>query len=94
MKPNFVPVSEQGSREDALQIIELLNSQQIEYKLDPSTGLVLVPSNQAAQVQMTLAAGGFNAGNRPIGLELLQQQPALGTSHFTESARYKYHAQR
>ena len=24
MKPDFVPVSEQGSREDALQIIELL----------------------------------------------------------------------
>ena len=90
MKPDFVPVSEQGSREDALQIIELLTAQQVEYKLDPSTGLVLVPSDQAAQVQMTLAAGGFNAGNQPLGLELLQQQPALGTSHFTESARYQH----
>ena len=90
MKPDFVPVSEQGSREDALQIIELLTAQQVEYKLDPSTGLVLVPSDQAAQVQMTLAAGGFNAGNEPLGLELLQQQPALGTSHFTESARYQH----
>jgi len=90
MKPDFVPVSDQGNREDALQVIELLNSQQIEYKLDPSTGLVLVPRDQAAQVQMTLAAGGFNAGNRQVGLELLQQQPALGTSHFTESARYQH----
>ena len=90
MKPDFVPVSEQGSREDALQIIELLTAQQVEYKLDPSTGLVLVPSDQAAQVQMTLAAGGFNAGNQPLGLELLQEQPALGTSHFTESARYQH----
>ena len=49
-----------------------------------------MPSDQAAQVQMTLAAGGFNAGNQPLGLELLQQQPALGTSHFTESARYQH----
>ena len=90
MKPDFVPVSEQGSREDALQIIELLTAQQVEYKLDPATGLVLVPSDQAAQVQMTLAAGGFSGGNQPLGLELLQEQPALGTSHFTESARYQH----
>lgn len=90
MKPDFVPVSEQGSREDALQIIEMLNSRQIEYKLDSSTGLVLVPRDQAAQVQMTLAASGFNSGNNPVGLELLQQEQALGTSHFTESARYQH----
>lgn len=90
MKPDFVPVSEQGGREDALQIIDLLNSQQIEYKLDPSTGLVLVPQDQAARIQMSLAASGFNAANNPVGLELLQQQPALGTSHFTESARYQH----
>ena len=90
IKPDFVPVSEQGSRADALQIIEVLNNQQVEYKLDPSTGLVLVPRDQAAQVQMTLAGSGFNTSNEPMGLELLQQQSALGTSHFTESARYQH----
>ncbi|MFK8079300.1 MAG: flagellar basal-body MS-ring/collar protein FliF [Granulosicoccus sp.] len=90
MKPDFVPVSEQGSRADALQIIEMLTGQQIEYKLDPSTGLVLVPQDQAAQVQMMLAGNGFSASNQQIGLELLQKDPALGTSHFTESARYQH----
>ncbi|MFK7861379.1 MAG: flagellar basal-body MS-ring/collar protein FliF [Granulosicoccus sp.] len=90
MKPDFVPVSEQGSRADTLQIIEMLTSQQVEYKLDPSTGLVLVPRDQAAQVQMMLAGNGFNASQQQIGLELLQQEPALGTSHFTESARYQH----
>jgi len=90
MKPDFVPVSDQGGREDALQIIEMLGAQQVQYRLDPSTGLVLVPRDQAAQVQMALAANGFNAGNKQVGLELLQQQPALGTSHFTESARYQH----
>ena len=90
MKPDFVPVSDQGSREDALQIIEMLTSQQVEYKLDPATGLVLVPRDQAAQVQMSLAASGFSASNEAVGLELLQNEPALGTSHFTESARYQH----
>ena len=90
MKPDFVPVSDQGGREDALQIIEMLTSQQVEYKLDPTTGLVMVPRDQAAQVQMSLAASGFTTSNAAVGLELLQNEPALGTSHFTESARYQH----
>lgn len=90
MKPQFVPISEQGSREDTLQIMEMLSSQQIEYKLDSGTGLILVPADKATQVQMTLAANGLSTGSSQIGLELLQQKPALGTSHFTESARYQH----
>ena len=90
MKPDFVPVSEQGSRADALQIIELLQSSGIEYKLDPTTGLVLVPQNQASQVQMNLAASGLTVSSNSVGLELLQKETALGTSHFTESARYQH----
>lgn len=90
VQPEFVPVSEQGSREDALQIIEVLNSSQVEYKLDPSTGLVLVPKDQAAQVQLQLAASGLTSVGNAMGLELLQQEPSLGTSHFTESARYQH----
>lgn len=90
IQPAFVPVSEQGSREDTLQIVEMLTSSQIEYKLDPSTGLVLVPQDQLAQVQMRLAASGMISGSNPVGLELLQKEPSLGTSHFTESARYQH----
>lgn len=90
MQPEFVPVSEQGGREDALQIIEILTSSNVEYKLDPSTGLVLVPKDQAAQVQMSLAASGLSTERQPMGLELLQQDTSLGTSHFTESARYQH----
>ena len=90
MKPVFVPVAGQGGREDALQIIELLTASQVEYKLDAATGLVLVPQDQAAQVQMSLAANGLNSGNSDVGMELLQEEPSLGTSHFTESARYQH----
>lgn len=90
MQPEFVPVSDQGSREDALQIVDILTSSNVEYKLDPSTGLVLVPKDQAAQVQMSLAASGLGADKQAMGLELLQRDSALGTSHFTESARYQH----
>lgn len=90
MQPEFVPVSKQGGREEALQIIEILTSSNVEYKLDSSTGLVLVPKDQAAQVQMSLAASGLSTENKAMGLELLQQDSSLGTSHFTESARYQH----
>lgn len=90
MQPKFVPVSDQGGRADALQIIDILKSQNVEYRLDPTTGLVLVPEDQAARIQLTLAASGLNTNNNAIGLELLQQEPSLGTSHFTESARYQH----
>jgi len=90
MKPEFVPVSDQGSRQDALQIMEMLGASNVEYKLDASTGLVLVPQDQAAQVQLSLAASGLTSSNNSVGLELLQKETALGTSHFTESARYQH----
>jgi flagellar M-ring protein FliF len=90
IQPEFVPVSEQGSREDALQIIESLQASGVEYKLDAATGLVLVPKNQATQVQMNLAASGLTVSNKSMGLEVLQKESALGTSHFTESARYQH----
>ena len=90
MKPVFVPVAGQGGRDDALQIIELLTASQVEYKLDAGTGLVLVPQDQAAQVQMSLAANGLASGNSDVGMELLQEESSLGTSHFTESARYQH----
>ncbi len=90
MQPEFVPVSQQGGREDALAIIESLTASAIEYKLDPATGLVLVPKNRFAEIQMNLAASGLTSSKSPQGLELLQNETSLGTSHFTESARYQH----
>lgn len=88
-KPDYVPVSNQGSRQDALQIVEMLQGSQTPYKLDPRTGLVLVPSDMAAEVRMNLAASGFS-DQRAVGLESLQKDASLGTSHFTQTARYQH----
>ncbi|NND91570.1 MAG: flagellar M-ring protein FliF [Granulosicoccus sp.] len=90
LQPDYLPVQQQGGHEDTLQIVEVLNSSGIQYKLDSSSGMVLVPRDQLMQVQMTLAASGLTGDNKAVGLELLQQEPSLGTSHFTESARYQH----
>ncbi|MEE9320384.1 MAG: flagellar basal-body MS-ring/collar protein FliF [Granulosicoccus sp.] len=88
-QPEYVPVAEQGSRDDALKIVEVLQKTSVPYKLDPNTGLVLIPKDQASEVQMSLAASGLTQ-SRSVGLELLQKDSSLGTSHFTETARYQH----
>lgn len=89
LRPEFVPITEQQSRQDALQIMEMLNTSATPYKLDPNTGLVLVPKAQAAEIKLGLAASGL-LQRESVGLEVLQQESSLGTSHFTETARYQH----
>lgn len=89
MKPDYVPISESADRQSALEIIEVLRSSQTDYKIDPSTGLVLVPRDELPQIKLSLTAGGIS-DNSPLGLELLNQEPSLGVSHFTETARYQH----
>ncbi len=89
MKPDYVPISESANRHDALAIIEVLRTNQIEYKIDTATGLVLVPRDELPKIQLNLAADGISENNQ-IGLELLNQEPSLGVSHFTETARYQH----
>jgi len=89
LQPEYVPVGEQSSRAEALEIVQMLGGAGVDYRLDPSTGLVLVPKADLARVRMDLAAAGL--GERtPVGLELLGQDQALGTSSFTETARYQH----
>lgn len=89
LQPEYVPLGEQSSRGEALEIVEMLGANGVDYRLEPNTGLVLVPKEALARVRMDLAAAGL--GDRPaVGLELLGEDQALGTSHFTETARYQH----
>ena len=89
LRPDYVPLGEQGSRADTLLVVEALTSAGVEYRLDPSTGLVLVPREDLSRVQLDLAAAGLGERSA-VGLELLNEDSALGTSHFTETARYQH----
>ena len=89
LQPEYVPVGENLNRTDSLEIVEALGSAGVDYRIDPGTGLVLVPRRDLARVQLDLAATGL--GDRPgVGIELLREDQALGTSHFTETARYQH----
>jgi flagellar M-ring protein FliF len=68
-------------------ILAALETENIKYRMQPDTGLILVEDNRVAEIRMLLAAKGVKA-TLPEGLSVLGEQSALGTSQFIENARY------
>ncbi len=73
---------------DANEIINTLQQNQIPYRIDNSSGALLVASDQIHQARLKLAAEGLG-GNNTVGFELLDQEQALGTSQFMETTRFR-----
>ncbi|MGI9286879.1 MAG: flagellar basal-body MS-ring/collar protein FliF [Pseudomonadales bacterium] len=70
------------------EIMGVLDGDQIKYKIDASSGSLLVEADQLHRVRLKLAARGFGAQS-PVGMEMLDQEQPLGTSQFLETARYR-----
>lgn len=73
---------------DANEIINTLQQNQIPYRIDSSSGALLVAADQIHQARLKLAAEGLG-GNNTVGFELLDQEQSLGTSQFMEKARFR-----
>ena len=67
---------------DTAQIIEVLEAEGIGYRLDASSGLVLVVEDKLGQARMLLAARGVKA-KVPSGMDALENS-GIGTSQFME----------
>ncbi|MDO6745966.1 flagellar basal-body MS-ring/collar protein FliF [Gilvimarinus sp. 1_MG-2023] len=74
-------------RLDSAQVVDILEQNQIHYKIEPSTGALLVTSDEVHSARLKLAEVGIG-NTQSVGFELLEQEQALGTSQFIESARY------
>ncbi|QQX80540.1 flagellar M-ring protein FliF [Shewanella sp. KX20019] len=70
------------------RIMEVLETEGIRYRLDPTTGLVLVPEDKLGNARMLLAARGVKA-KVPSGMDSLDAS-TIGTSQFMEQAKYRY----
>ncbi|NMH66744.1 flagellar basal-body MS-ring/collar protein FliF [Shewanella salipaludis] len=79
-----------GSQEnvETSQVIEVLESEGINYQLEANTGLVLVVEDQLGKARMLLAARGVKA-KVPSGMDELDNT-GLGTSQFMEQAKYRH----
>ncbi|WP_250657651.1 flagellar basal-body MS-ring/collar protein FliF [Alkalimarinus coralli] len=87
-EPNYQPIMSNINNMDINEVSTLLNQNDITYKIDPSTGVLLVESSEIHRAKLKLAAAGITE-EKPAGFELLDQEQGLGTSQFMESTRFK-----
>ncbi len=75
------------SQKDAGDVVAALEQSNIKFKVDNSTGAVMVASKDLYNARLKLAGEGLPRGNN-MGFELLQQDTGLGTSRAVEAARF------
>jgi len=73
---------------DMTQLVEALETRNLSYRIEPSTGVILVPADGVAELRLQMAAAGISR-ETGYGYESLDADPGLGTSQFMESNRYR-----
>ncbi len=87
-EPNYQPVVGDLSSYNPQDVTTILESNGIDYKMDPRSGALLVPSEQVYNARLKLAAEGVT-DQKTMGYELLDQERGLGTSQFMETVSYR-----
>jgi flagellar M-ring protein FliF len=77
------------SDRDITQVMDALQASNIRYRVDHSSGAVLVPSAEVHEARMKLATAGL-PNSSSMGFEVLQEQSSFGTSQFMETMRYQH----
>lgn len=84
---DYVPLGGQFTQQDTAEVVDALDRNGIDHRLDAKTGLVLVASTQLQQAKLKLAKEGISREGG-YGLELLDKDNGLTTSQFIERTRY------
>jgi len=87
-KPSFKVLYSTLAEKDAGQVIDALTKAGIDYRLDPSSGAVMVSGDQVHQARLKLAMDGLPEGGN-MGFEMLDKKRSIGASPFMETARYQ-----
>ncbi|MBV1922302.1 MAG: flagellar M-ring protein FliF, partial [Pseudomonadales bacterium] len=72
---------------EAGQVADLLQKEEIKFKIDTNSNMLMVEASRIHDARLLLAAEGFPSGNT-LGYELLDKEQSFGTSQFMEKARY------
>lgn len=88
VEKDFKPLYANLDRIDAGDIVSVLDSNNIVYRIDQRSGALLVEAGQVHQARIALSAAGMPL-DKNMGFELLDKEQPLGTSQFMENARYR-----
>lgn len=84
---NYRPLMSSLNELDSSAIVEILERNQIKYRVDPTSGTLLVKETDIHRARMQVAGADIRQPNT-VGYELLETDQGLGTSQFMENARY------
>ncbi|MDB5986156.1 MAG: flagellar M-ring protein FliF [Nevskia sp.] len=87
LRPAYVPIFANLSPQDSATLVAQLESAKTPYRLDPVSGVVLVPDDQREKIRSTLAGHGFPLKNS-VGFELFDNGD-FGMTEFTEKINYQ-----
>lgn len=87
-EPNYKPLINRMQDYNAQEIIEVLQREGIEFEIDPSSQILMVRADEIHDARLKLASASL-IDDKTVGLELLDNESNLGTSHFIETARYR-----
>ena len=73
---------------DATEILEALDKIGVKYKVEPSSGAIMVPGGAARELKVKLAAQGLPRTNA-LGYEIMDKDNGFGASKNVESIRYQ-----
>ena len=86
--PNYSMLYGNLSAKALSQVTQSLDTKGINYKLDPGSNGILVPTDQLQQAKIELAGTGLSIGS-DVGYELLDKNVGLGSNSFLLKARYQ-----
>lgn len=73
---------------DAANVVDVLEQNQIKFKVDENSGAILVASEDVHMARLKLAEFGLPSSPSQ-GFELMDKEQPLGTSQFVENTRYQ-----
>jgi flagellar M-ring protein FliF len=85
--PNYSLLYGNLAQKDASEVVAALEQSGIPYKVNQSTGAVMVDSGKVQEARMKLAGQGLPHSDS-LGFEILQQETGFGTSRALEAARF------
>ncbi|MDH3747774.1 MAG: flagellar basal-body MS-ring/collar protein FliF [Gammaproteobacteria bacterium] len=88
-QPGYAQLYANLDAAEAAEVSDALRTAGIKFKLNATTGDILVAENSLREVRMELASQGLPQ-SAAAGMEMMQEQSSFGVSQFMENARYQH----
>lgn len=87
-QPNYTALYANLGSKDAEQVVDALQKTGIQFKVDESTGAVMVESAKRQFARMELAKDGMPGGSA-LAFKMLEKEQGFGTNQVIETARFQ-----